>query len=122
MSFKIIIIDDEPEMAELLKIDLEEEGYQVSIANDGRAGLALVKGMQPDLVVLDVMMPKMNGYEVLKAIREDGIVKDVPVVMLSAMGLTKEVQKGLDLGATEYILRPFDAEFLIQKIKGILNK
>ena len=119
---KIVVVDDEKEMAQLLKIELESEGYQVSMAHDGKAGFALIRGMKPNLVILDVMMPKMDGYEVLNAIRGDPTIKDIPVIMLSAKGLENEVKKGLRLGATEYILRPFDPESLIKRIKVILEK
>lgn len=117
----IVIIDDEVEMTQLLKIELETEGYQVCMAHDGQDGLRLIGQEHPDLVLLDVMMPQMDGYEVLKALKTDSRTKDIPVMMLTAKGLTEDVQKGLDLGADDYIAKPFHSGLLIKRIRTILK-
>jgi DNA-binding response OmpR family regulator len=119
---KILIIDDELEMAQLLKIELETEGYSVMMAHDGVSGLELIKNEKPHLVLLDIMMPGLDGYEVLRQLRADALIKDVTVLLLTAKGLDEEIKKGLDLGADDYILKPFHAGLLIKKIERILKK
>lgn len=118
---KILIIDDEMEMTQLLRIELETEGYAVSTANDGQAGLQLIREEKPDLILLDVMMPKMDGYEVLKTFKADPDFTNTPVIMLTAKGLSEEIQKGLDLGVDDYIAKPFHANLLIKRIGTILK-
>jgi len=115
---KVLIIDDESDMTMLLKIELETEGYDVSVANDGREGLEKVVAEKPDLVLLDVMMPEMDGYEVLEKIKGNPDIKDVYVIMLTAKGLEEEIQKGLDLGADDYVSKPFHSTLLVKKIKS----
>jgi len=115
---RIVVIDDEVEMSMLLKIELETEGYEVSVANSGQEGLDLVKEIMPNLILLDIMMPGMDGYEVLKCLKEDPATKDIFVAMLTAKGLGKEIQKALDLGVDDYIAKPFHALLLIKKIES----
>lgn len=119
---KIMIIDDEPDMVQLLQIELETEGYDVQTASDGKSGLELVKKSVPDLILLDVMMPDINGYEVLAVLRKDSQTMAIPVIMLTAKGLENEIQKGLDLGADDYIPKPFHPGLLIKRIETILSK
>ncbi|MFA5089181.1 MAG: response regulator [Candidatus Omnitrophota bacterium] len=119
---KIVFIDDEKDMVRLLQIELETEGYEVKSAFDGKSGLELIRGSIPDLVLLDVMMPDMSGYEVLKALRDDPLTRSLPVIMLTAKGLENEIQKGLDLGADEYIPKPFHPGLLIKRIQTLLSR
>jgi len=118
---KIVLVDDESELVQLLQIELEMGGYRVSAAYDGEAGLRLVRETRPDLVLLDVMMPGLDGYQVLKSIKDDPAIKDTCVIMLTAKGLEGEIQKGLDLGADDYIAKPFHSELLIKKVKRFLE-
>src|SRR3989338_8735876 len=109
-------------MVQLLRIELETEGYVVSAAFDGKSGLELIQKVKPDLVLLDVMMPEMNGYEVLELLKQDPLTKAIPVVMLTAKGLENEIQKGLDLGADEYVSKPFHPGLLIKRIQTLLSR
>lgn len=117
---KIILIDDEETMVALLKIELESEGFAVSMAYNGQDGLDLVEKTHPDLVLLDAMMPDLSGYEVLKQIRENPATKDIAVIMLTAKGLDADIQKGLDCGADDYITKPFHPKLLLNRIRSTL--
>lgn len=119
---KIFVIDDEAEMARLLKIELELEGYDVTLAFDGKSGLEGIKQLRPDLVLLDVMMPDMSGYEVLRVLKGDPLTNQIAVVLLTAKGLEKDILKGISLGAADYIPKPFHPGLLIKRIKTILVK
>ena len=100
---KILVVDDDTNICELLRLYLTKEGYQVTIANDGEAGLAQFGQVKPDMVLLDVMMPKMDGLEVCRRIRKLG---NTPVIMLTAKGETFDKVLGLELGADDYIVKP----------------
>ncbi|MEW5895407.1 MAG: response regulator [Candidatus Omnitrophota bacterium] len=119
---KILIVDDEIDMCLLLKIELETEGYDVSIAHNGKEGVELAKEVQPDLILLDVMMPVLDGYGALKMLKESARTKDVPVFMLSAKSQESDMQKGLDMGVSDYITKPFHAGLLIKRIGLTLKK
>lgn len=119
---KIVIVDDEADMTRLLKIELESEGYEVLIASDGEAGLALIRKENPALVLMDVMMPGMDGYEALRRLKQDESTKQIPVAMLTAKGWEGETQKGLDLGAEDYILKPFHSGLLIKRVGNMIKK
>jgi len=121
-SKKIIIIDDESEMIQLLRIDLESEGYQVISAGDGKEGLKVIHESKPDLVLLDVMMPKMDGFEVLRALKGDEKTKDIQVILLTAKGMESDIRRGFGLGADDYIIRPFESKFLKERIKAAFKK
>jgi len=122
MKNKILVVDDSVETTELFKAMLGDQGYDVSVANDGKAGLELTREIRPDLVILDVMMPEIDGYGVLKAIKEDPSLNDVEVIMLSAKSLEEDIQTGLDLGVCDYVAKPFHAELLIKRIQRLFNK
>ena len=123
MPFKrIVIVDDELDMARLLKMELESEQYDVNLVKNGWQGLALIKNSRPDLVLLDIMMPEMDGYEVLQQLKAEATTKDIPVVILTAKGLEQDIQKGLDLGAEDYIVKPFYPALLLKRIKSILKE
>ncbi|MDO4316929.1 MAG: response regulator transcription factor [Lachnospiraceae bacterium] len=117
---KIIIIEDESEIADGISTILENAGYQAEIAYDGMTGLEEIQSGIYDLVLLDVMLPKMNGLEVLKSIRKDGIT--VPVIMLTALSQTGDKISGLDCGADDYITKPFDAGELLARIRARLRR
>ncbi len=119
---RIVIIDDEKDMVRLLQIELESEGYEVNPAFDAKSGLESIRQTRPDLVLLDVMLPDISGYEVLRSLKQDPLTKAIPVMMLTAKGLEREIQKGLDLGADEYISKPFNAALLIKRIATVLSK
>jgi DNA-binding response OmpR family regulator len=118
---KIAIIDDEEAMVQLLSVELESEGYHVLTAGNGVSGLKLIQDKQPDLVLLDIMMPGLNGYEVIKSVKEDPSVCDIPIIMLTARSHDEDIQRGLDLGADDYVTKPFHAGLLVKRISTLLK-
>jgi DNA-binding response OmpR family regulator len=121
MSKKVLIADDEPNIVTSLEYLMQKSGYEVKIARNGDEALALVESFLPDLVLLDVMMPRKSGYEVCQQIRERPDWQHIKVVMLSAKGREAEVNKGLSLGADTYVTKPFSNQELIAKIEGLLG-
>ncbi|MEK7232380.1 MAG: response regulator transcription factor [Elusimicrobiota bacterium] len=116
---KILIVEDEKHLVKILKYNLEKEDYRVSIAGDGEAGLALCRHEKPDLVILDVMLPKLDGFEFCKAVRQSA---KTPILMLTAK--TGEIDKvlGLELGADDYVTKPFSVREVLARIKAILRR
>lgn len=119
MPNKILIVDDDPMLSELIGYNLEGEGYTIVRAQDGREGLAKFETEQPDLVILDVSMPKLNGWEVCERIRA---VSDTPVMMLTAQGREEDIVRGLDLGADDYLTKPFQVRVLLARIRAALRR
>lgn len=122
MTMKILIADDEPNIVAAIEYLLLQSGYEVHIARNGEEALDMVQSLVPDLVLLDVMMPKKSGYEVCSRIRERAQWQHIKVVMLSAKGREAEVNKGLALGADLYITKPFSTRELIAKVKVLLDQ
>ena len=118
-SKTILVVDDEPRIIEAVSMNLELEGYQVASASNGYEALQKITKQLPDLVILDIMMPEMDGFETLRQIRE---VSSVPVVMLTVKGEEIDKLKGLELGADDYITKPFNAKELILRVKAILRR
>lgn len=121
MSKRILIVDDEPNIVISLEFLMMREGHEVRVARDGEAGLAAVKAHRPDLVVLDVMMPKLDGFAVLQAVRADQSLATTRILMLTAKGREAEQQKGLALGADAYMPKPFSTRDLVEKVKELLE-
>jgi len=117
---RILVVEDDLSILSGLSINLKVEGYEVLQAQDGRTGLQRTLDDKPDLLVLDVMLPEMNGYEVLKELRRRRV--DVPVVMLSARGQEPDKILGLDLGADDYVVKPFGLQELLARIKAVLRR
>ncbi len=120
MSKQVLIVDDEPNIVISLEFLMKREGFAVAVARDGEEGLAAIRAGRPDLVVLDVMMPKRNGYEVLEAVRADPALAGVRILMLTAKGRPAESEKGLELGADAYMPKPFSTRELVDKAKLLL--
>ena len=120
MSHKILIVDDEPNIVISLEFLMKKEGFAVAIANDGEAALAQAEAFAPDLILLDVMMPKKSGYDVCEAIRADTSKPGPRFVMLTAKGRESEVAKGLALGADAYVTKPFSTKELVALVKSLL--
>lgn len=116
---KILVCDDERHIVRLIQVNLERHGYQVVTAYDGKEGLEKVKSEKPDMVVLDVMMPYMDGFEVLKNIRRDPDTEALPVIMLTAKAQDKDVFEGYHYGADMYLTKPFNPMELISFVKRI---
>ena len=121
MSKKILIADDEPNIVAAIEFLLQQSGYEVHVARNGDEALRLVETCIPDMVLLDVMMPKKSGYEVCACIRQRADWRHIKVVMLSAKGRETEVSKGLSMGADLYVTKPFSTRELMAKIKGLLD-
>ncbi|MDA8097975.1 MAG: response regulator transcription factor [Clostridia bacterium] len=119
---KILVVDDEKHIIELLKFGLEREGYQVLVAYDGSQALELISREAPDLVVLDVMLPEIDGFAVCRAIRGDARTREVPVIMLSARGQELDKVLGLELGADDYVTKPFSVRELVARVKARLRR
>ena len=116
---KILVVDDDTNICELLRLHLTKEGYQVTTANDGEEGLEKFNQLKPDMVLLDVMMPRMDGLEVCRRIRKLG---NTPVMMLTAKGETFDKVLGLELGADDYMVKPFDTKEVVARIKAVLRR
>jgi DNA-binding response OmpR family regulator len=117
---RVLVVDDEPDVLLLCRVNLEFEGYEVSTAPDGEAGLAACRELRPDVVLLDVMMPKMDGWQVLEAIKGDEDLKQIPVVMLTAKVQDEDQIRGWSAGAAEYITKPFSPLSLSQVIGDVI--
>ena len=120
MAKKILIVDDEPNIVISLEFLMKKEGFAVAVANDGDEALALVASFDPDLLLLDVMMPKKSGFEVCEALRADPERADLKIVMLTAKGRDTEMAKGLAIGADAYVNKAFSTKELVDKVKEML--
>ncbi|HAS51447.1 MAG TPA: two-component system response regulator [Gammaproteobacteria bacterium] len=120
MANKILVVDDEPNIVLSLEFLMKQAGFQVRTASDGEAGLAAIAAEQPDLVLLDVMMPRKNGYEVCQAIRANPDWKAIRIIMLTAKGREVEREKGLALGADDYITKPFSTQEVVERVRELL--
>ena len=121
MTKKVLIVDDEPNIVLSLEFLMKRAGFEVAVARDGEEALAQVAAFAPDLVLLDVMMPKKSGYEVCEIMRADPARAGMKIVMLSAKGRDTEVAKGMALGADAYVTKPFSTKDLVAQVAGLLN-
>ena len=119
LDTKILIIDDDSNICELLKLYFENEGYSVKVANDGVEGLSLFKVYEPDLVLLDIMLPKKDGWQVCREIRE---MSNKPIIMETAKGEVFDKVLGLELGADDFVVKPFDMKELSARVKSVLRR
>ncbi len=120
MASSILVVDDEPNILLSLEFLMKQAGYQVRTATDGEAALQALEAGLPDLVLLDVMMPRKDGYQVCQAIRRDERWKHLKVIMLTAKGREVEREKGLAMGADDYITKPFSTQEVVEKVKEML--
>ena len=120
MAKKILVVDDEPNIVISLEFLMKKEGFEVAVANDGDEALAKVASFNPDLLLLDVMMPKKSGFEVCEALRADSECTGLKIVMLTAKGRDTERAKGLAIGADAYVTKPFSTKELVDKVKEML--
>ncbi len=115
----ILVVDDEERMARFIRLNLEHDGFQVIEANRGMQAIQMIRDSLPDVVILDVMMPDVDGFEVLQLIRENN---QVPVIMLTAKGEEEDKVKGLELGADDYVTKPFSPRELVSRVKAVLRR
>jgi two-component system, OmpR family, alkaline phosphatase synthesis response regulator PhoP len=119
---RILIIEDDKDIVELVRYNLAQEGFQVASAGDGTAGLAQLKKSPPDLLLLDLMLPKLSGLDVCKAIRRETVLNRLPILMLTARGEESDRVIGLELGADDYVTKPFSPRELVARIKALLRR
>ncbi len=118
---KILIVDDERYILHILDFSLGAEGYEVITAGDGEQAVERSRSDKPDLIVMDIMMPKMDGFEACKVIKADPDTRDIPVIMLTAKGREVDKKRGLDAGADEYLTKPFSPAKLIERVQVVLD-
>ncbi|HAL19299.1 MAG TPA: DNA-binding response regulator [Ruminococcaceae bacterium] len=119
MQYKILIVDDDENICELLRLYLEKDGFETVVANNGEQAVDYAAKYTPDLILLDIMLPKLDGWQVCREIRKSS---DVPIIMLTAKGETFDKILGLELGADDYISKPFDTKEVIARIKAVLRR
>ena len=118
----VLVVDDDPVILKLLEVNFEMEGFQVVRAADGAEGLERARAVHPDIVVLDVMMPRMTGYEVAKALREDDGTAHIPIIFVTARAQSNDVERGMELGVDDYVTKPFDPLDLIARVNTLLAR
>ena len=121
MTRSVLVVDDEPNIARSLEFLMDQAGYEVRVANDGEQALRAIEDQRPDLVLLDLMIPKRDGYEVCQAIRENPNWRDIHIIMLTAKGQEAERERGIEVGADDYVTKPFSTRALVEKVKGVLG-
>jgi len=119
---KILVVDDEEDILELLRFNLSRERYQVSCALTAEKALSLVQSEAPDLIVLDLMLPGIDGLEVARQLKNDPATKNIPIVMLTAKGEEADIVTGLELGADDYITKPFSPRILLARVRAVLRR
>ena len=118
---KILVVDDHPQLVDLVRIRLESSGFEVITASDGQEGLARARTESPDLIILDVMLPKMNGYKICRLLKFDRKFKHIPIVMLSSRAKKSDAEVGLKMGANEYVFKPYNPKQLLEVIKRYVD-
>ena len=122
MMSRILVIDDDSAISELVSINLEMAGYDVNPAKDGIKGQALAVQLQPDLIVLDLMLPKVDGFTVCQRLRRDDRTADIPILMLTALGQTQDKVEGFNAGADDYLTKPFEIEEMLARVRALLRR
>ena len=120
MPYRILVVDDEPMLVRLMEFILTKQGHTMLVATNGEEALAKIKSEKPHLVLLDIMMPRIDGYEVARQVRADDAIKATPIIMLSAKAQEDDIAKGLEVGVNEYITKPFAPEKLVQVVNDYL--
>jgi|SRR4051812_33003807 DNA-binding response OmpR family regulator len=118
----VLVVDDDPVILKLLEVNFEMEGFEVVRAADGAEGLERARAVLPDIVILDVMMPRMTGYEVAKALREDEDTAHIPIIFVTARAQSQDVERGMELGVDDYVTKPFDPLDLIARVNTLLAR
>ncbi|MDD5657593.1 MAG: response regulator [Elusimicrobia bacterium] len=121
MAIKVLIVEDEPAIAENMEALLQARGYEARLAGDGAQAVAEARRLLPDLILLDIMLPKISGFEVCKILKSDPILKAARVIMVTALGRTGDVEAAFAAGADDYIFKPFDTDRLFKKIAKVMT-
>lgn len=122
MAKRILAVDDEPSILQLVKLNMERAGYEVTTASNGRAALEAVSAGHPDLIIMDVMMPEIDGLEALRILKNDAATSSIPVIMLTANGEDADVMRGWQSGAHAYLSKPFNLRELLVFVKSVLDE
>ncbi len=122
MMPRLLLIDDDPIISEMVTLNLEHAGYQVSQASDGIKGQALAIQLMPDMIILDLMLPRVDGFTVCQRLRRDERTKEIPVMMLTAMGQTQDKVEGFNAGADDYLTKPFELEEMLARVRALLRR
>lgn len=121
MGKKLLLVDDEKDLVDAVVLRLEANGYEVSVAYDGQEGLDKAIKEKPDLIILDLMLPKIDGYKVCTLLKTDTKYNNIPIIMFTARAQESDIKKGKELGADAYIIKPFDSQVLLDKIKALIK-
>jgi DNA-binding response OmpR family regulator len=119
---RVLVIDDEPDLLELIEVNMKAAGFEVLSASNGKEGLEMARKTKPELIVLDVMLPELGGLEVCKSLRRDPATADIPVLMLTARATEIDRVLGLELGADDYVTKPFSTRELVLRVKNLLRR
>jgi two-component system phosphate regulon response regulator PhoB len=122
MQKQVVIVEDEPDILDVLSYNLKREGFEVATSQNGAEGLGLIQRLKPDLVLLDLMLPGMDGLDVCRQLKANSVTDNIPVIMLTAKGEESDVVLGLGLGADDYIPKPFSPKELIARVKAVLRR
>ena len=122
-TIKVLVVEDDTFLAGMYVTKLKLEGFEVELANDGEKGLKMAKNYNPSIILLDIILPKMSGFDVLKSLKNESQTKNIPVILLTNLGQRDDVQKGLDLGAEDYLIKAhFMPSEVVEKIKKLVQK
>lgn len=119
---RLLIVDDEADLAEMIKFRMENNGYEVLLAHDGQAAFEMARKENPDLIILDLMLPRMDGYKVCGLLKKDSRYSHIPIIIFSAKGQDDDMKLGQELGADAYITKPFEPQVLLGKINELIGK
>lgn len=119
---RVLVVEDDPDIVELLRYNLQKEGFGVAASEDGEAGLKALRSETPDVLILDLMLPKLSGLEVCKEVRRDSALEKVPIIMLTARGEESDRVIGLELGADDYVTKPFSIREMVARVKALLRR
>jgi len=121
MGHRVLVVEDEPHIVESLSFLMKQAGFEVAVARDGAAAIRVIESRPPDLVLLDVMLPRRDGFDVCREVRANPDWRGIRIVILSAKGHEQERRKGLELGADDYIIKPFSTHDVVERVRALLN-
>jgi len=119
---RLLVVDDEPDLREAIMFDLQLSGYEVLSAKDGMEGLKMAREKDPDLLILDLLLPRMDGYRVCRMLKVDKTTESIPIIMLTAKATREDERLGMESGADMYMTKPFDPEILLENVESLLKK
>ena len=118
----VLVVEDDPVILRLLEVNFELEGFGVVLAHDGAEGVEAARAERPDIIVSDIMMPKMSGIELVQALKEDAATASIPIILLSAKAQTADLKAGMDAGADDYVTKPFEPLDLVDRVNALLSR